>query len=198
MDASLYRAVNRLAQRTGWLHPAATAFAKYGIALFAGALLVAWWQARQREGTTSVAAVVCAVAAVFAALGAAQLVGHAVGRARPYDAIASVRVLVPRTRDFSFPSDHATVAGAVAAGLWLVDRRLGRLVAGLAVVMALSRVYVGAHYPGDVVAGLALGAAAALAVNRLAARRVARPLARLARSPLGPLIAAGERPGTSA
>ena len=52
------------------------------------------------------------------------------------------------TKDFSFPSDHATVAGAVAGGLGIVDRRLGRIAVGLAVLMAAARVYVGAHYPG--------------------------------------------------
>ena len=43
MDASLYRAINRFAARTGWLHSPLVAYAKYGVALFALALLVAWW-----------------------------------------------------------------------------------------------------------------------------------------------------------
>lgn len=39
------------------------------------------------------------------------------------------------------------MAGAVAAGVWLVNRRLGVIAAIAAVAMALARVYVGAHYP---------------------------------------------------
>ena len=50
------------------------------------------------------------------------------------------------------------MAGAVAAGLWLVDRRLGQVASGAAVVMAAARVYIAAHYPWDVLAGLAFGA----------------------------------------
>ena len=66
------------------------------------------------------------------------------------------------TTDFSFPSDHAVMAGAVAAGLLLAHRRLGAVAVVAAVLMAFSRVYIAAHYPWDVVAGLLLGAAVAL------------------------------------
>jgi len=189
MDESLFKVVNRFAERTGWLHPPAVAYAKYGIALFGVALLAGWWIGRLRSNMAVVAAVVCTVVAVFVALGAAQLLGHLVDRARPYDAIDGVRVLVARTTDFSFPSDHATVAGAVAGGLWFADRRVGRIAIGLAVGMAFARVYVGAHYPGDVLAGLGLGVFVAVAVNRLAVRPVIALVDRLVRSPLGPLVA---------
>jgi len=120
MDRTLFKDVNRSVGRTEWLHPPIVAYAKYGIVLFGLALFAGWWLGRQRSDITRVAAVVCSVAAVFVALGVAQLIGHVVDRARPYDAIAGMRLLVPRTRDFSFPSDHATVAGAVAGGLWVV------------------------------------------------------------------------------
>lgn len=189
MDESLFKIVNRIAERTGWLQPPVLAYAKYGIALFGLALLAGWWIGRQRSDTTIVAAVVCTVVAAFVALGAAQLLGHMVARARPYDAIAGMKVLVARTTDFTFPSDHATVAGAVAGGLWFADRRLARLAVPLALVMAFARVYVGAHYPGDVVAGLVLGVAVAVVVTRVAVRPVSALLDRLVRSPLGPLIA---------
>lgn len=188
MDASLFRFVNRFADRTGWLHPPVVAFAKYGIVAFVVVLLAGWWLGRQRPEMTSLAAVACTVLGVFVALGAAQLIGHAVGRARPYDAMTGMGVLVSRTTDFSFPSDHATVAGAVAAGVWFVDRRLARVAVGLALLMAVTRVYVGAHYPGDVLAGLLLGAAVVAAVHRLARGPTAALLGHLAGTPLRPLI----------
>jgi len=161
--------------------------------LFALALAAAWWSGRQEEGMDALATGACTVAGLFLALGAGQLIAHSVARVRPYYSIAGVHVLVARSGDFSFPSDHATMAGAVAAGLWLVDRRLGAVTAVLAVLMALARVYVGAHYPGDVVAGLALGAVVTVALNALAARHVARLLSRLAETPAGLLVGAGGR-----
>jgi undecaprenyl-diphosphatase len=166
MDTWLFRTIDDFATRTGWLHPFAVAYAKDGVALFAVASAAGWWIARGQEDTETAAALVCTVIAVFVGLGAAQLLGHLVDRARSYDAIDGVRVLVFRTTDFSFPSDHATMAGAVAGGLWVVDRRLGRITLVLALVMASARVYVGAHYPGDVVAGLALGALVAATIVR--------------------------------
>src|SRR5436190_12874985 len=124
--------------------------------MFAVGLLVGFWLGRQRASSSDVAVVVGTVAAILVARGVAQLIGHAVDRARPYEAMPSVSVLIARTKDFSFPSDHATMAGAVAGGLWFVHRRLGVAAAALALLMAFARVYVGAHYPGDVVAGLVL------------------------------------------
>jgi membrane-associated phospholipid phosphatase len=71
-------------------------------------------------------------------------------------------VLATRSSDASFPSDHAVMAGAAAAGLWLASRALGALATAAALVMAFSRVYIAAHYPWDVAAGLAFGALVAL------------------------------------
>jgi undecaprenyl-diphosphatase len=104
--------------------------------------------------------------AALIALGIGQIVGNAVDRARPYTAMPASHVLISRSSDFSFPSDHATAAGAIAVGLVLAGMRyrsltLGLVTCCLAVLLAVSRVYVGVHYPGDVVAGLALGAAVA-------------------------------------
>src|SRR5207245_3921804 len=98
-------------------------------------------------------------------------------------------VLITRTSDFSFPSDHATAVGAVAAGLWLAHRRLGVLAAGLAVVMAFARVYAGAHYPGDVAGGLLLGAGIVVAFRPVALRMLRPLLDRLAQSRLRLLVA---------
>src|SRR5206468_11785663 len=71
-------------------------------------------------------------------------------------------VLATRSSDFSFPSDHAVMAGAAAAALWLVSRALGALATVAALVMAFARVYIAAHYPWDVAAGLVVGALVAL------------------------------------
>ncbi len=75
---------------------------------------------------------------------------------RPY-ATHPGALLVSRTSDFSFPSDHAVMSGAAAVGLLVASRRWGRWAVVAALGMALARVYVGAHYPQDVLAGLALG-----------------------------------------
>jgi membrane-associated phospholipid phosphatase len=119
------------------------------------------------------------------ALAINQPIGSAIGRVRPYDTIANMHLLVDKTKDFSFPSDHATIAGAVAAGLLLANRRLGLVAIIAAVAMAFARVYVGAHYPGDVAAGLGLGATVTVVANRLGVRLV---LSAVSKTPLRGII----------
>ena len=188
LDPRLYLFVNRVADETSFAHPLVVAYAKYGIVLFAALLVAGWWQARTAGDHRAMAAVVWGGSGALAALGVAQLIGHVVERARPYAALPGVHVLVAHTADFSFPSDHATAAGAVAAGLWLASRRLRLVGAVLALCMAFARVYVGAHYPGDVAGGLLVGAAVVVFLWPLA-ERVLRPvLARLDASPFAFLV----------
>ena len=71
-------------------------------------------------------------------------------------------VLATRSADPAFPSDHAVMAGAATAGLWLAWRLAGVIAGVAALAMAFSRIYIAAHYPWDVVAGLVLGALVAL------------------------------------
>lgn len=98
-------------------------------------------------------------------------------------------VLVTRTTDPSFPSDHACVCGAVAAGLFFVDRRLGWIAAVAALVMGFARVYVGVHWPLDVVAGLAVGAGIAVVLLRLLRPPVGGLVERMRGTRLHPLVA---------
>ena len=157
-------------------------------------LLATYLQGRQHADLTVVAASVWAAIAAMIALGVGQIIGSAVDRARPYETMTNVHLLVDKTADFSFPSDHATVAGAVAVGLLFANRKLGIIASILAPLMAFTRVYVGAHYPGDVLAGLALGGLVATAGSFL----IVPTLTKIARwpstTPLRPLVTRAPRP----
>ena len=144
-----------------------------------------------------------AVTALLAA-GAALLVNQAVlvawQRPRPFAAHpGTVHTLVAHAGDASFPSDHAAASAAIATTVLLFHRRLGLAALALAALLWASRVYVGVHYPGDVLAGAAVGAIAAVvltvplgpAIDRLLARLEAaaarfgvRPPRRFARGPV--------------
>lgn len=187
-DAQLFADVNGFASATPWLHPILLAYASYGIALFAALMLAGWWVARGRADPTAMAKALWAPAGMLIALGINQLIVAAVHEPRPYAALPGILVLAPRSLDPSFPSDHAVVAGAVTAGLFLVDRRIGWTSAAAAVAMAFARVYVGVHYPHDVAAGLVVGAALSL-LGYVALRHVLERLVAVAvRTPLRPLL----------
>ncbi|MEU7580965.1 phosphatase PAP2 family protein [Streptomyces sp. NPDC041068] len=101
-------------------------------------------------------------ALALASLTTNALAKYAVRRRRPVlDAVPLVRRLGKPPWTSSFPSGHAASAAAFATGVALEAPRYGALVAPVAAAVAFSRVYVGVHYPGDVLAGCALGAAAA-------------------------------------
>jgi undecaprenyl-diphosphatase len=172
------------------LHEPARLFAQYGVVLFAGLLLVSWWLARGTGDLRRTTAALWAPVGALVALGVNQLIASAVAEPRPYLALSHPLVLVSRSTDYSFPSDHAVMAGAVAAGVWIANRRLGILTAALAVLMAFTRVYVGAHFPLDVAAGLLVGALVAVASYLLVRPVVVRLVEQLARTPLRPLLTA--------
>jgi undecaprenyl-diphosphatase len=121
---------------------------------------------------------VLATAAAGLALLVNQPISHFIDRARPFVAHpAHAHLLIARSPDPSFPSDHATGAFALAFGIWLYDRTLGTVLLLLAALLSLARVYVGTHYPGDVVAGALLGIAVAGALYLLPTRRLIEAVA---------------------
>lgn len=102
---------------------------------------------------------------------------------RPFTDGTAVNYL-DHVRDGSFPSDHATLASALAFGFW--RRRPTRLPLAwmpllvVAASIGWARVFLGAHYPSDILGGALLGAACALAVETPAGRVVLGPSQRLA------------------
>ncbi len=191
LDKTLFLDVNHFAQHTGWLHGPVLAYADYGVLLFGVLLMTGWWLARRRGDPATMAAALWAMAGTAVAVAVAQPINHAVAEARPWQSLPHILVLAGHSTDFSFPSDHATAAGAVTAGLVLYHRRLGIIAALAGVLMCVARVYVGAHYPQDVIAGFALGVAVVLIGYAILRIPLTALVQRLSATPLRPLLAAG-------
>jgi undecaprenyl-diphosphatase len=127
------------------------------------------WRTRRLERRIGA---VMATAAGGVALLLVQPISNAVDRTRPFVAHPHSHLLVSHARDAGFPSDHATGAFAMAMALWLYDRTIGAICFVLAAIVAFARVYVGVHYPGDVVGGALIGMAVALIFYLTPLRRV--------------------------
>ncbi|WP_328382986.1 diacylglycerol kinase family protein [Streptomyces sp. NBC_00400] len=126
-----------------------------------------------------------------------------VRRQRPLlDAVPVIRQLHRQPVTSSFPSGHAASAVAFATGVAFENKWWGLALAPVAASVAFSRVYTGVHYPGDVLAGAALGAGAAFAVRGFAPTRAqlappARPRAEAPALPggRGLVVVANQRSG---
>jgi decaprenylphosphoryl-5-phosphoribose phosphatase len=117
---------------------------------------------------------------VAIAAGAADLLAYgikaAVDRERPSAVYAEPDPLVRAPHDHSFPSGHAATSFACATTLTFLAPRLAPAFFLLAAAIAWSRVYVGVHYPLDVLGGAALGVVVAIALRMLlGALRRSRP-----------------------
>jgi undecaprenyl-diphosphatase len=163
VDARLERWI--VAHRVGFLDGAfvdLTHAGAAGIVWLVAAAAVALLRGRPR---VFVLVAVADLAAGLAANGLQRAFGHR----RP-----DVSRLVALPHSHSFPSGHATTSFACAAVLATLEPRLRAPAILLAAAIAYSRLYVGVHYPADVLAGAALGAAIGL-LTTAAARRRGRP-----------------------
>ena len=91
-----------------------------------------------------------------------------IGRTRPYEVFDGVQRLIGKQHDASFPSGHSASSFAAAMCIYLNGpKKYGIPALLLALLIALSRLYVGVHYPGDVIAGAIIGSLMAWLVYKV-------------------------------
>ena len=178
MDYRLYHSVNHFMAHHRWLAHGVNDVQSVLVILIAAAAFALWLVGRPGGSHRWKLASASALASAALTLEANQLIAKVWHRPRPYEAHPALYHL-SNSHDPSFPSAFA---------VFLFDRVVGTFFLAVAVLIGLGRVLTGAHYPGDVLAGGAVGLLAALVVVYLG-RRVLAWAVRLVERVTDPIVA---------
>ncbi|TCM99398.1 undecaprenyl-diphosphatase [Paenibacillus sp. BK033] len=173
MNEQLFHIINNFAGRFDWIDDLMEIFAQDIVWLML-AILVFLWCSGSKENQRAVffACLTAAVSLLLAAWVISPLVNHP----RPF-VDHTVHQLISHAADASFPSDHATLAFSFAFVILLMKRQTGVLMLVFAVLTGISRIYVGVHYPADILGAVVLSFLIALTVFAL--RKQIDPISRL-------------------
>lgn len=143
---------------------------EYAVWVMIALLVIVWFLGDpSKQRIVFYACVASIVALVLTKWGISPAVGHP----RPF-VEGPVHQLVAHVPDPSFPSKHASFVFALAAASFFIGRRFGSWMLLLAVFTGVSRVYVGVHYPGDILGGFILGSL--LSVVLITTRNYTKPI----------------------
>lgn len=157
MDWRIYHAINTFVAHHSWLGSLFRFVETYGTYVIGVAAAALWLLSRPGGDRKWKVAAGSALGAAALALLVNRVLSSAWHRDRPYQTHHVARIWGVRKTDPSFPSDHASASFAIAVAVLLIDSLAGVLFLVLAVLIAVGRVVVGEHYPGDVLAGVVIG-----------------------------------------
>lgn len=151
-DAGLFQVIHGLAGKSVILDGIGIFFAQFAIAAFP-LFLFGVPRASRRE--TFVKLMIAIACAFFIN----TIIGAIFFRSRPFVTFGFEPLISLFLNGKSFPSDHTAIAFAWAAGLWQKNRVLGFWCLLLALAIGVSRIFVGVHYPADIIGGIIVGIA---------------------------------------
>lgn len=180
MDWRLYKAIYDVSLHHHWVGTLFSDIEKVSIPAMVLITAALWFFSR--PGGDRKWKLACGSAFASAALAylVAFVIHHVWARPRPY---ATHHIAHPwsNTTDASFPSDHASVSYAIAFAVLAFDPIAGAIFIVVATIIAVGRLFIGAHYPSDVVMGLVIGLLAAGVVVRLLPGFVSRVVSQVER-----------------
>lgn len=164
LSTEWYRDITGQAHRAPeWVQETMVVVTDGALLLFAVIFVALWWRARHAEARRMALTLLSPMATVISYM-VSKSIKSFVRQERPCHVLLDIESIAqcPPAGDWSFPSNHAAIAAAAAASIIVVWPRAAAVVVPVAAMIALSRVFVGVHYPHDVLFGAALGAGSAL------------------------------------
>jgi undecaprenyl-diphosphatase len=172
MNYSIFQFLNNLADHYDWIDDLMEVFAQDIVWIILAVMACLWFTGKESNQKLVFYSF---LSASIALLIASLIISPEVNHSRPF-VEHQVNQLIPHAADPSFPSDHATLAFSIAFSVLLTKRRLGVVMLALAVLTGIARVYVGVHYPGDIIGAMALSLLVSVIVFALRGRLDAVPL----------------------
>jgi undecaprenyl-diphosphatase len=158
-DISLYHLINGLAGHNHLLDDLMIFFAKYALEFYAILFIVAWLTLPKRDIEHRHAIIVAGLSGILALL-INVIISHVWYRPRPFTVLhkGTYLQLISHSKDASFPSDHTSGSFGFASGSWGHNTKwISGTFTVIAFLVMFSRIYVGVHYPTDVIASLIVG-----------------------------------------
>jgi undecaprenyl-diphosphatase len=171
LDWRLYKAIYDVSLHHHWVGTLFSDIEKVSIPVMIVITAVLWFLSRPGGDRKWKLACGSGFAAAALSFAIAFVIHHAYDRPRPYES-HQIRHPWSSTTDATFPSDHTTVSFAIAFAVLTFDVAAGVIFLVIAAIIGIGRLFIGAHYPSDVGAGIAVGLVAAGVVVRLLPRLV--------------------------
>ncbi|HGH7183076.1 undecaprenyl-diphosphatase [Bacillus cereus] len=157
-NIDIFRAINDLGKQYAFLNSAMVFLAEYMVYIL-GLIIIAYWFTGFRKSRMLI---IQAMVAFVIAEVIGKIAGNFHLNYQPFAVLPHVNKLVDHTVDNSFPSDHTILFFSICFSFWLVRKKTGWLWILLAFCVAISRIWVGVHYPFDVAVGALIGCISAV------------------------------------
>ncbi|PFE02311.1 undecaprenyl-diphosphatase [Bacillus sp. AFS023182] len=158
LNIDTFRAINDLGKQYSSLNSTMVFLAEYMV-YFLGLIIIIYWFTQSRKNKMM-------IIQAMVAFVTAEIIGKLAGKFhlnyQPFAVLPDVNKLVDHAVDNSFPSDHTILFFSICFSFWLVRKKTGSLLLTLAFCVAISRIWVGVHYPFDVITGALIGIISAL------------------------------------
>lgn len=152
LDTQLFYAINGLAQKSPFWDEVFIFLSKYSIVVFS--LVLLYYLIKNRRIFWA-----ALFSIALARLGFVELIRLLYNRPRPFLQTPETKLLIEKeAQEPSFPSGTTAILFSLAFAVYLYDKKIGAILIIAALVLSAARVYVGVHYPSDILGGIAVAA----------------------------------------